>query len=358
MFRKLKSNLFYAGVDRNSFDRIKPKIQKANLTMTTVLSAFATILITGMLISSFKTDGISQNKNVYILGLIMSLAILLMSATVARKYYSLVTWLIFLSYSIYYMYGILIGTVTDPNGKTVTFMVFLVIMPILFIDRPVHVFAVTVCYIIVFIILCFHSKSGAVLSVDIIDAIVFGILGVSSGFVVNHMKVRGYVFEQKLHEISHIDQLTQIRNRNAFEFERDSIPDLCKYSLAFVYFDVNGLHEANNEKGHDYGDKMLKYIASEIKNAFSENYTYRIGGDEFVAFVLDKTDSEIEKAISGIVEKIEKENYHVAVGYENTKLRSLFLDNLINDAEKKMLDNKKQYYKDIATRETRNKSKR
>ena len=353
MLRKIKNAFLYAGADRNNFDRIKPKIQKANLTMTTILSTFATILITAMFISSFSSDGVRQNRMVYILGVIMSIFILILSVTLAKKHELLVTPLIYLSYAIYYIYGILIGTITDPGGKTVTFMVMLVFMPILFIVIPLHITIVTTGYVAIFIVLCFIYKEGAILSVDVIDAIVFGILGTASGFVVNNMKVRGYIFEQKLHEISRIDQLTQMRNRNAYEFERDSVPDLCKHSLACIYFDVNGLHEINNEKGHEAGDKMLKFIASEVKNFFSAELTYRIGGDEFIAFMPDTKKEELEETLQEMIKRIEKLNYHIAYGYEITKIRFLNLDNLINNAEKKMINEKRQYYKKIANRETR-----
>lgn len=353
MLRKIKNFFLYAGVDQASFDRIKPKIYKANLTMTTLLSLFATVLIAVLLISSFSAEGIKQNKIVYLFGLILSLAILITSTTVAKKYYKIIIILVYLSYSIYYMYGILIGTITDPNEKTVTFMVMLVLMPILFIDHPMHIITVTCIYVTIFIILCFNYKNGNILTVDIIDAIVFGILGSSCGCVVDHMKIRGYTMEQKLKEISRIDQLTQMRNRNAFEFERDSIPSLCKHTLAIIYIDVNGLHEINNEEGHDFGDEMLKYVATEIKDAFSVELTYRLGGDEFVAFIPDKTDEEIDDMLDKMIINIEIENYHVAIGYHNTKIRHLNLDNLINTAEKRMLDDKKRYYKNIVNRESR-----
>ena len=354
MHRKIENALYYAGVDRTSFDRIKPRIRKTNLMMTTILSTFATFLISGMIIASYYFDGVRQNRIVYIIGLAMSVLVLFLSLAFAKKQDKLVPVLVYFSYSIYYFYGILIGAVTDPGGKTVTFMVMLVFMPILFIDRPLHIVAITSIFVTIFIILCFFNKAGSVLSVDVIDAIVFWMLGSASGCVVNHFRVRGYILEKKLHEISTIDQLTQMRNRNAFELEKDSIPDLCNHSLAVLYIDVNGLHELNNEKGHEFGDRMLKYVAYEIKCFFSEKYTYRVGGDEFVAFILDQTDDEIISSINDMILKIEIKNYHVAVGFKNSKIRHIILDNLINDAEKKMIENKKRYYKDAANREIRN----
>ena len=141
MLKKIKNFLFYGGVDKSDFNRVKSKIQKDNLTMVTVLSVFATILIAATLVSSFNSKGIEQNRIVYVLGIIMSLSILLLSTTTAKNHTHMITILVYLCYMIYYMYGILIGTITDPTGKTVTFIVLLVFMPILFIDRPLNVYS-------------------------------------------------------------------------------------------------------------------------------------------------------------------------------------------------------------------------
>ncbi|MBP3801197.1 MAG: GGDEF domain-containing protein [Clostridia bacterium] len=354
MFKKLQEVFLYTPVDHNTMDRIRPKIKKANLTMTTILSTFATALIAAMLISSFISNGTAKNKVVYAIGLVMSVTISLTSVSIAKKHSSLIVWLIYLSYSIYYLYGILIGTITDPEGKTVTFMVLLAFLPTLFIEKVSRIITITCFYVSLFIILCYRNKEGDVLTIDVIDSIVFAILGLVSGFVVNNMKIRSYILEVKLQEISRIDQLTQMRNRNAFEFEHDLLPGLCKNTLGIVYIDVNGLHEVNNQKGHDAGDKMLKCIASEVKNTFSEEFSYRIGGDEFVAFTIDQSEDKIRELIHEIIQKIEEKGYHIAIGFDVAKTRHLDLEGLIDSAEKKMLNDKNLYYKNIANRQIRN----
>lgn len=356
MIKNLMNTFSIGKVERSSLERIKPKMLKANLTMTTILSVFATILIAVLLVLSFFSKGIGQNKCVYALGLMLSLIIAILSLTVARKNFQIVKWLVYLSYAIYYLYGIFIGTVTDPNGKTVTFMVLLVFIPTLFIDWPIRVVSITSVFVTIFIVLCYKNKTGEVMEVDIIDAIIFSVLGLASGFVVNNIKIHGYILEQQLAEIGRIDQLTQMRNRNAFELERESVVDICRHSLAVIYIDVNGLHEINNEKGHDAGDKMLKFIAAQIKCSFTAELTYRIGGDEFICFVPDKTEAEIKTMLNDMIKKIEKENYHIAVGYEVSNIRQIDVESLINTSERWMLNNKSLFYKDMANRKIRNRN--
>lgn len=346
MIQLLRNAFLYAGVDRLSFEAIRPKIRKANRTMTIVTSAFATILIALVFISSFKSEGIKQNKVVYGIGLIMSILVLVSSTTIARKHDKFIMPLVYAAYSIYYLYGIIIGAVTDPTGKAVTFMVMLVFMPTLFIDRPIHVILVTTLHIALFIVLCFINKTGTVLSVDVMDAVIFGILGTASGSVINHMKVQGYLSEQKLQEVSRLDQLTGLNNQNAFKIDLYSLHEHYKHTLACVYIDANGLHDLNNEKGHAEGDKMLQLIAKEILIYFGAELTYRVGGDEFVAFAPDPDRNELTQKIEDLIQAIEERSYSIAVGYEVSSARLFSVEELVKAADLRMQEDKRIFHKE------------
>ena len=73
-------------------------------------------------------------------------------------------------------------------------------------------------------------------------------------------------------------------------------PMHCSSTLSCVYLDVNGLHELNNTRGHAAGDEMLKTVAAKVRDIFGEEYSYRVGGDEFVAFAMDKSAEEMRRA--------------------------------------------------------------
>lgn len=54
--------------------------------------------------------------------------------------------------------------------------------------------------------------------------------------------------------------------------------------LLVIYADVNNLKKTNDQYGKAYGDKLLKAVAGELKESFSDK-CYRTGGDEFVVLV-------------------------------------------------------------------------
>lgn len=347
MREKIRNLLLYAGADRSSIARIMPSVQQANVTMALTLSGFGTLLIAAMLVFSLRLNGLRQNSWVYVGGLCFSVLIFLLSF-VAKKHPKLIIPLIYLAYSVYYLYGILIGLVTDANSKTVTYIAMLILVPSLFVQRPLRMIVLTCLFDAIFIVGCVFIKSGSVMSVDIVNGALFGLLGLASGLVNNQDRVRHYIDVQKLQEISRIDKLTGVNNRNAYEVDLFSFAEKCKHNLACIYVDVNGLHELNNKKGHEHGDLMLKFIAKQIKITFSEGMIYRTGGDEFVVFLPDTSKADVGYDLINLIKKVEAEGYYIAVGYDVVGLRNLLVDDLVKSAEMNMFMNKNEYYKNLA----------
>ncbi|MBQ2698073.1 MAG: sensor domain-containing phosphodiesterase [Clostridia bacterium] len=99
-----------------------------------------------------------------------------------------------------------------------------------------------------------------------------------SGFVLEELEKRRLLAE--LEEMSYIDVLTGLKNRNRYTRvlqEYESAPPL---TLGVIVLDINGLREINDTHGFAYGDRVLKQAAGILSEHFSGS-VYRIGGDEF-----------------------------------------------------------------------------
>jgi len=101
--------------------------------------------------------------------------------------------------------------------------------------------------------------------------------------------------EQKLEHIAHYDVLTTLPNRTlladrmhqamAQAQRRDSL-------LAVAYLDLDGFKAVNDRHGHETGDLLLLALAGRMKDTLREGDTLaRMGGDEFVAVLLDLSDA-------------------------------------------------------------------
>ena len=85
------------------------------------------------------------------------------------------------------------------------------------------------------------------------------------------------------------DPLTNVNNRIAYDdkekYFQSEINMGTNPDFAIAMFDVNNLKLINDSKGHDAGDSYLIRACRLICDVFKHSPVYRIGGDEFVAFL-------------------------------------------------------------------------
>jgi diguanylate cyclase (GGDEF)-like protein/PAS domain S-box-containing protein len=100
--------------------------------------------------------------------------------------------------------------------------------------------------------------------------------------------------ERALEHIAHYDALTTLPNRVqlAEQLKRTMAHALLHgQRLAVAYLDLDGFKAINDHHGHAAGDLLLIAVASRMKQALREGDSLaRIGGDEFVAVLLDLPD--------------------------------------------------------------------
>ena len=74
-----------------------------------------------------------------------------------------------------------------------------------------------------------------------------------------------------------------------------------------LLFDVDNFKSINDTYGHEVGDKVLVKLVQVMKKNFrSDDYICRIGGDEFVVFMVHATEQQ-KNLIASKIEKINQE---------------------------------------------------
>ena len=100
--------------------------------------------------------------------------------------------------------------------------------------------------------------------------------------------------EQKLEHIAHFDALTGLPNRVRLADRLQQAMAQAKrrgQRLAVAYLDLDGFKAVNDMHGHEAGDQLLIALSDRMKQVLREGDTLaRIGGDEFVAVLLDLSD--------------------------------------------------------------------
>lgn len=93
-------------------------------------------------------------------------------------------------------------------------------------------------------------------------------------------------------DMSNTDFMTNLKNRNAYEIDRDNWAAQKTLSqLTVVVIDLNNLKLANDRLGHDVGDACIIHAAKILHKLENRKTTaYRYGGDEFILLMEDQPD--------------------------------------------------------------------
>ncbi len=130
-----------------------------------------------------------------------------------------------------------------------------------------------------------------------------------------------------LKEMAYKDMLTGIGNRNAYELYLTDIttrpPGDRMYGLIA---DINDLKRTNDTYGHEMGDTIIVEVGDILFKIFGKNGScFRVGGDEFVAFIRGMSSEQMEQHIAEFKAELEDynkdhtPNIRVALGYAETE---------------------------------------
>lgn len=104
-----------------------------------------------------------------------------------------------------------------------------------------------------------------------------------------------YLWRQSDKKI-YTDPLTGCNSRAACIDLMDSLEHKKKEQIMIVYMDLNRFKWVNDTYGHEKGDYLLKLFADILQKTLGINgFVGRMGGDEFIAILLDTTEEELKK---------------------------------------------------------------
>ncbi|MDR1915176.1 MAG: GGDEF domain-containing protein [Synergistaceae bacterium] len=170
----------------------------------------------------------------------------------------------------------------------------------------------------------------------------------------------GYVYSralklnaESLGQIAFEDALTQLPNRTSCEREitcmTNSPPD---DDVAVFVFDMNDLKSANKKFGRRGGDKNILALGRILKEeGESFGFVGRYGGDEFIAIFRHGNEEMASSFLTNVNERVisynllyvdELEKINFSVGYCIGDVSQLGLHEMINEADHRMYDRKKE----------------
>ena len=340
----MKGKFMQRHISDKEYDMIQEDMQEENRNSLLFFSTITVLFLLVMLFISFRSPMFVRYRSAYILLLLVEVLILAGAYISKNKNPAILLFVMYAFEIMLYVFAVILGTVAQPQEQAVSVVAFLLTVPLLFTDKPFRMICCIGFGVVLFILAAIKIKDESVLLIDIVDVVVFGILGAILGTHAMRVKCQRLLFARKVAILSETDMLTGLRNRNAYEQRLHDYASLKNCEIASVYVDVNGLHEINNTKGHAAGDQMLRHIGKTIQNEFGEMNSFRIGGDEFVVLLIDESEDRIRAKIEQTRKQVEKESYHVSMGCSVGNTSDKNISSLIVEAEKRMYEDKRLYY--------------
>ena len=146
------------------------------------------------------------------------------------------------------------------------------------------------------------------------------------------------------------DSLTGVGNKYSFTQKGNAVDQDIQSgngrAFALVVCDLNGLKQINDTQGHAAGDAYICEASRLICDQYKHSPVYRIGGDEFVAF-LEGTDYDhrselLESLNSRILENKKTGGVVIAAGMAEYEQDDKLLFDVLSRADKRMYERKKQ----------------
>ena len=123
---------------------------------------------------------------------------------------------------------------------------------------------------------------------------------------------------QSAQRLARLDELTGIKNKNAFSEnvkEIDEVINSGDYDPEFgvIMCDINDLKRINDTRGHSFGDEAIQKACRMICDIFAGSSVYRVGGDEFVVILTGDDYANREKLLE-ILKKGSETNGRLRIG--------------------------------------------
>lgn len=147
------------------------------------------------------------------------------------------------------------------------------------------------------------------------------------------------------------DILTKLHNRAFYTDELNRLERKSLRPVSAIVIDLNGLKEANDERGHDAGDQLLRRFGEVLNSVVKPpHHATRIGGDEF-AILMPGADHQVAVGMVETINEILKINNQfysdaalsVSIGMATSEPGES-MEALMKRADDAMYENKRTYY--------------
>ena len=354
MLNKIRNLVLFREFNHSEVAKVKPQIMEENRRFCVIWAIIHVIYWTFCLFMSTRDPLYHQCRSIYAVALAVSAVTLFLSIYIAPKHRRMIWFSVTTLDLVLLVSGIMIARNLAP--KTIVVFASVLIVPVSFINVTVYNILLLALNVLLFMIIGSKGMEPETYSWVLSNLIIFSSIGIMLGHFVNKARFERYIFADstaRLAEIqdrnAHYDQLTNLRNRRAYDEDVDRLSEDFPPDCCVVIADINGLKEMNDARGHAAGDELIIGAAECLRRSFEGIDTiYRIGGDEFCVIITDAA-YDVKESLARLQEfsagwkGLLISGISISAGFASAE-EFTDTDSLMKAADQRMYASKRKYY--------------
>lgn len=345
---------FFGGkVDKTFYKDNRELLDRINYNAIVVMYITTAIFESFLYLFVYNGELIGRFRYVSLFMAIFSLIGSIVVVTVVRRNLKLVKLAYYLISITLFTNTIIMGVIYQPDMPAVTFFAILIIVPVIFIDKPINSIIVAIIASVIFDVLVVIKKSvyPDIMTIDIANSIVM--LGISIALIwyLRNLHLSSLQAKLEFKLKSELDALTGAYNKVHTE-------TLCEKYLAnrlqvencgLLILDLDNFKTINDTYGHSRGDEVLRLVGEVLQRFFTkEDIVGRIGGDEFVVlvknqdkYIIEQLANELLVEIRSIANIIDIDSVSCSAGICISKSKGIAYQEMFIHADKMLYEAKR-----------------
>lgn len=275
----------YQGVlKKENFDKNKKRISYENRTGVQLILLFdSVILLLNVIGEIANRNNILDNKQLVAQIIYIAIAFLLCFFVLRKRDVNYTFWIYVIEIPMLVI-TMLGGIYGEPHEMTFTYLIFLMLFPLLILDKPVHVSLFIIIMGFMYAFIAHAVKDPAVFARDAVHVVNIMLMAIAASVFFLTVRIQNIEYADYFAEKADEDPLTGLFNRagarRRIHAERPGI---------FIYIDLDRFKGVNDRYGHEAGDQVIVKMADVLRNNFrSTDILIRLGGDEFAVYASGK----------------------------------------------------------------------
>lgn len=284
-----------------NFENNKKEIDQENRKGIELILLFDAIILLINLLGNFGHIIDIQHMQSFIALIIYVIVALILYFLFLRNKAANCTLWIYLIETPLLLITLLSGTINKPHDLTFTFLIYLLLFPLLILDKPwrISLFVLTISAI--YAVIDYIVKDPEIFNRDIMHLCNVCLMTIAASFFFLSVRIKNIEYAHSLSEKAYRDSLTGLYNRSGGSEHFN--PN--KAGL-LIFLDLDQFKQINDKFGHAEGDKVLIETADVLRSCFRvKDIIVREGGDEFTVYAAGAWSMKnIEKKLSQLLESI------------------------------------------------------